>query len=183
MPLSINIDFLVSEYNCIGHIRRYLNHDTAELMVHAFITSRVDIGTSLLFGITKTQIKRLQRIQNSAARLITLTKSSAHITPVLSKLHWLPVEQRIIYKIALFVFKNLNNVAPVYLLELVRSYNPVRQAVRSSDQNLCEVCISRNQWGRRSLSCACSYEGPEQSSFFSETAFSQPWNLQEKPQN
>ena len=64
-------------------IRRHLNKKTAEMIVHSFVTSRIDIGNALLYGITKSQIQRLQRLQNMAARVVTYTKSNAHITSVL----------------------------------------------------------------------------------------------------
>ena len=57
-------------------------------------------------------IHRLQTVQNTAARIITRTKSSDHITPVLTQLHWLPVQQRIHYKLLLLTFKALHNQAP-----------------------------------------------------------------------
>src|SRR5664279_2116671 len=51
--------------------------------------------------LPETTIRPLQRVQNAAARLITDTKPWDHITPVLIHLHWLPVNQRIIYKLCL----------------------------------------------------------------------------------
>ena len=76
----------------IGHIRHFLNEKSTETLIHAFITCRLYQCNSLLYGLPDTHIARLQRIQNSAARLVTRTHSSEHITPVLSKLHWLPVK-------------------------------------------------------------------------------------------
>ena len=61
-----------------------------------------------------------------------------HVTPILRDLHWLPVEQRIKFKIILLVYKCLNNVAPVYLKELVHKDRPKRQ-LRSSTKNLLQV--------------------------------------------
>ena len=83
----------------IGRIRHFLNEKSTETLIHAFITCRLNQCNSLLYGLPDTHIARLQRIQNSAARLVTRTRSSEHITPVLRKLHWLPVKYRIMYKI------------------------------------------------------------------------------------
>jgi hypothetical protein len=135
----------------IGRVRKYVNRNTAEMMVHAFITSRIDIGNSLLYGIPKTQLNRLQRIQNIAARMITYTKPQHHITPVLHDLHWLPVEQRIMFKVALFVHKIIYSSAPAYLTQLVEVYEPARTDLRSANKMLLQEKVVRNQWGSRSF--------------------------------
>jgi hypothetical protein len=59
----------------------------------------------------------LQRVQNAAAKLITKNNKQDHVTPLLYHLHWLPVEDRIIFKV-LLVFKSMNNEGPVYLKDL-----------------------------------------------------------------
>ena len=60
----------------------------------------------------KYLIQKLQRVQNAAARLVSGCHKHDHITPVLYRLHWLLVEQRIEYKIILLTFKALNDCAP-----------------------------------------------------------------------
>ena len=135
----------------IGRIRKYVNTSTAEMMVHAFITSRLDIGNSLLYGIPKSQLYKLQRIQNIAARIITYTKPNQHITPVLNDLHWLPVEQRIVFKLALFVHKILYSSAPAYLSQLTNVYEPMRKDLRSANTMLLQEKAVTNQWGSRSF--------------------------------
>ena len=56
----------------IGRVRRFLDHDTCHLVVCALVLSRVDYGNGLLLGANTTDIQRLQRIQNWAAKLICL---------------------------------------------------------------------------------------------------------------
>ena len=73
------------------------------------------------------------KIQNNAARLICRTPKSDHISPVLHALHWLPVEQRIEYKVLLLAFKSVNNDRPSYLSDLLKFYIPSRQLLSSSD--------------------------------------------------
>ncbi|PIK60387.1 hypothetical protein BSL78_02685 [Apostichopus japonicus] len=119
----------------IGKIRRCLDQQTAETLVHAFVSSRVDNCNSLLYGLPDQQVNKLQRIQNSAARLITRTKRSEHITPILRDLHWLSVKQRINFKILLLTFKCIHGLAPVYLQNLIRDYTP-RCCLRSSSKSL-----------------------------------------------
>ena len=65
------------------------------MLVNSLVISRLDYCNSLLYDIPKYQRDKLQRIQNTAARMITGARSSDHITPLLKSLHWLPVEARI----------------------------------------------------------------------------------------
>lgn len=95
---------------------------------------------------SSSQITRLQLVQNAAARLIHKCCKYDHITLILKSLHWLPVRQRIDFKILLFVFKSLHNLVPVYLSELVHPYTPSR-SLRSYDQAL--LVIPRVRLKRR----------------------------------
>ena len=101
----------------IRSLKPYLSREALLTVTHSFITARIGYCNGLLYGITEPQsivcneykswsdhpasINRLQRIQNCAARLITNTKKYGHITPVLYTLHWLPIRQRVQYKILL----------------------------------------------------------------------------------
>ena len=102
----------------------------------AVVSSRLDYCNSLLYGMTDCNIHRLQRIQNSLARLVTNSNSRSHITPILAELHWLPVNARIEYKVALLTYKTMTTERPLYLHELLRLYKPVRQLRSSSHCSL-----------------------------------------------
>jgi len=84
---------------------------------HAFIGYRLDYCNALLYGIADGQLKRLQSVQNAAARLVNETRRTDHITPFLQTLHWLPVRQRVTFKLATLVHKCLNGRAPGYLAD------------------------------------------------------------------
>lgn len=129
-------------YN-IGRIRKHLTQKSAEQLVHALITTKLDYCNALLIGLPSSLMSRLQRLQNVAARIVTCTKTSCHITPVLRELHWLPVQQRVKFKVLLLVFKCVNNMAPRYLTDLIVPYKSTR-SLRSSSQNLLNVPFSRN---------------------------------------
>ena len=76
-------------------------------------------GSITILWSPQNQISRLQRIQNTAARVVTLSRKSCHITPpILKELHWLPVSQRIVFKLIVIVHKSVNNIAPIYISEL-----------------------------------------------------------------
>ena len=84
------------------------------------------------------QLKKLQYVQNIAARIITQSRKFDHITPVLSDLHWLPVSYHdIVFKIILLVFKSLNNLSPRYLADRL-SYQSHSWNLRSSSMQLLE---------------------------------------------
>ena len=117
----------------IGSIRKYLTKFATEQLVHSLTTSRLDYCNSLYSGIADNQIHRLQLLQNTAARIVTRTRSSEHITPVLRSLHWLPVKFRIDYKIIVMTFKALHGLAPAYLMDLIEWHSPGR-ALRSMDR-------------------------------------------------
>ena len=120
----------------IRAVRRSLDKDSTKTLVNSFVSSRLDYCNSLLYGINECQLSKLQRIQNAAARLISGARWCDHITPVLRELHWLPVSERIRYKIATLVHKSLHNNAPSYLTELctVSSTIPGRRGLRSADE-------------------------------------------------
>ena len=135
-------------------IRKYLNLHATKQLVHAFITSHLDMFNASLFGLPQSRVAKLQKIQNAAARLVTGARSSCHITPILKELHWLPVKQRIVFKLLITTYKVLNGLAPEYLLELIQRHVPRRSGLRSNQMlNLLEV-RSRRSWGDRAMSIA-----------------------------
>ena len=104
----------------IAKIREYLSTADTETLVHAFITSKLDSCNSLLYGLPESLIDRLQNVQNSATRLITRNKKIDHITLVMKRLHWLPIKQRIVYKIPLITYKALNGLGPSYICDMLQ---------------------------------------------------------------
>ena len=83
-----------------------------------------------------------------AARVVTLSRKSTHITPVMQELHWLPIRQRIVYKILLLTYKILVGEAPAYLSDLVSRYNPKRTLRSSSRALLSEKPCKTTTYGR-----------------------------------
>ena len=120
----------------ISRIRKYLSRTATERLIHAFVTSKLDYYNSLLHGLPKYCIQKLQSVLNAAARLLTYTSKYDHITPVLAELHWLPVEKRIIFKILLLTNKALHSQAPIYISELLVPYKPARTLRSSSTSNI-----------------------------------------------
>ena len=87
-----------------------------KVVIDAIVTSNLDYCNSLLYNIPKYQQDRLQRILNTAVCIVCLVPKFNDITPVLCDLHWLPVPNRIQYKILLLVHRVRFRVAIVYLI-------------------------------------------------------------------
>ncbi len=73
----------------ISKLRPILSMSNAEMLIHAFMTSRLDYCNALLGGCSARLINKLQMVQTAAARVLTRTRKYDHISPVLSTLHWL----------------------------------------------------------------------------------------------
>ena len=126
----------------IGKIRRSITTDACRTLVQATVTSRLDYGNVLLYGLPSSLLNRLQRVQHAAARLISRTPKRDHITPVLIQLHWLPVEYRLRYKVLLYTYKALHGTAPSYICDLVQRQQPTR-ALRSASKSL--LCVPKSR--------------------------------------
>ena len=94
----------------------------SKILVHALVISRIDYCNSLFTGLPKNSIDKLQHIMNAAARVITKTPRSEHITPSLIYLHWLPVKQRCEFKTLTMWYNSLHNQAPEFLTDVIHPF-------------------------------------------------------------
>ena len=93
----------------VGKIQKFLDKSSTERVIHAFVTSHLDYCNSLFVNLPSSHLMPLQRIQNTAARMVTRPQRHEHIIPILKHLHWLPIIQRIQFKILLLTFKTRIN--------------------------------------------------------------------------
>uniref|UniRef100_A0A8C1P909 Reverse transcriptase domain-containing protein n=1 Tax=Cyprinus carpio TaxID=7962 RepID=A0A8C1P909_CYPCA len=126
----------------IAKVRSMVSKKEMEMLVHAFISSRLDYCNVLYTCLNKSSIDQLQVVQNAAARLLTRTSRRSHITPVLKALHWLPVGYRVHFKILVITFRALHGQAPSYVQDLLHMHTPYR-SLRSSGQDLLIVPRTR----------------------------------------
>ena len=123
------------ELRKIASIRKYLNKEALTTLVLTKIISQLDYCNSVYYRIPDEQLNRLQRVQNAAARLILGKKKRDHITPLLRKLHWLPVKARCQYKIATLAFHFFDGSLAPSLASDLQQYRPSRN-LRSSTEKL-----------------------------------------------
>ena len=118
--------------------------------MHALVISRLDYCNSLYIGLPKYSLYRLQKGINTAARVIFKVGRRVHISPYLQKLHWLPVEERIQFKILTVTFNSVHNTGPAYLNNLVY-FRQSSRALRFTDQYFLAVPKTENRYGSRAF--------------------------------
>ena len=114
----------------IYRIRRYITIESCHHLVRALILSRLDYANSLMLGISAKDRNQLQKLQNRAVRIVFRAERLHPSAPLLRTLHWLPVDQRIKFKVLLYVFKGVHGLAPPYLNEFLVPYSPGRPNLR-----------------------------------------------------
>src|ERR1043165_2742031 len=126
----------------------------ANTVACSIVSTRLDYCNSLLYGTSHKNIQRLQRVQNTLARVVTSTRKYDHIKPVLHELHWLPVRQRIDYKVKLITHKVLHTNQPQYLNGLITEYTPSHQLRSESKRQLVKSTGLLTAMGHRTFTHA-----------------------------
>ena len=125
----------------IDSIRNMLTDDACSQLIHSLVTVRIDYCNSLLYGIPDSTLFRLQKVFNTAARILKKISKFSYITDILIDLHRLLIRQRIPFKILLLTYQVYHNTAPDYLCELITPYCIARN-IRSNDMMLVRPCHS-----------------------------------------
>ena len=135
----------------IGRIRNVLSKQHTEMLIHAVITSRLDYCNSLFFNMSKSNLQKLQKVQNTAARLIAKKNRRYSASMILNELHWLKVESRIVYKIIIIVYKCIRGIGSNNFEIKYKNYN-----CRPNDYLLLETNDAKTKYGTRTF----DYAGP-----------------------
>ena len=143
---------LIFHLRRIRVIRRFITQSACEKLVHALVSSRLDYANAILAGLPKTKLKPLQSMQNIAARIVTESRKFDHISPVLRRLHWLPIESRIEFKVICITFRIINGLAPLYMQDLIIQKHTSR-TLRSTNKRLLQIPKTRTKmYGDRAFS-------------------------------
>ena len=124
------------ELRRLASIHRFLTSTATATLVSAFVLSRIDYCSSLLFGSTHDVTSHLQRIQNYAARVILRLPKSSSITIHLKSLHWLPVKVRSTCKIACLCYHYHSSTAPSYITGMLHRKPLHTRNTRSSSYTM-----------------------------------------------
>ena len=126
----------------LRHVRPSLPDDVAKTVACSIVGSRLDSCNSLFAGMSASNFDKLQRVQNTLARVVLRRGKYDHISSALAELHWLPVKQRVSFKVATLAFNVKRENQPSYLRDLLCDYAPSR-CLRSSTQDFLRVDRSR----------------------------------------
>ena len=137
----------------ISSIHHLLSIDATKTLLSAFVLPKLDYYNSLFYGSPMYMLERLQKVQNSAARLIFQCRKQNHISPLVMSLHWLPINARIEYKLSVICHSFFLGLSPITLSDLLLVYTPKRN-LRSSPDNriLCIPKLRTKTFGYRSFS-------------------------------
>ncbi|XP_058050467.1 uncharacterized protein LOC131203825 [Ahaetulla prasina] len=123
----------------VRQLRPFLDRDALCTVTHALVTSRLDYCNALYLGFPLRCTRRLQLVQNAAARVIEGATRGSHITPILRRLHWLPVVFRVHFKVLVTTFKALHGIGPGYLRDRLLLPHASHWPVRSHREGLLRV--------------------------------------------
>ena len=135
------------------HLRNLLTDDACSQLIHALVTVRIDYCISLLYGLPDQSFNRLQRIVNNAARILCRIPKFGHISETLMDLYWLPVQQRVLFKVLIQTYQAYHKTAPDYVCDLIIPYSNSCN-LRSNNQLLLAPCQPRTMlktYGERSF--------------------------------
>jgi len=128
-----------------------LPFETAKTLVKCFVISRIDYCNSLLAGMPRYALDRLQRVMNAAARMFCGAGKYAQISGFIrDHLHWLSVPQRVRFKLCLTMYIVTHGLAPAYLSELCERANADIRT-RSSDRGDLVIQRTKTKFGQRAF--------------------------------
>jgi len=133
----------------IRHIRHLLSTELA-----VTLSCRLDYCNSMLYGAPASSIQVLQRVQNNAARIVLQAPRRSHAQSLLRELHWLPIQHRIEYKVAVLTFKSRSSATPFTYLSRHIKARVSERTLRSSGVPLLDKPFTMTDFARRAFRCS-----------------------------
>ena len=125
---------LFNTLQAINKIRHLLDNNTTKIVMQALIISRLDYCNSQYIGSMQKDLQKLQQIQNMASQTIYQKMKYDSVTLCLMNLHWLCIQESLVYEVAVLMFHCITDyTAPVYLKDLVHNRRTSRN-LRSFEQ-------------------------------------------------
>lgn len=164
MDKELNMQTHVAKLSsaCFFHLRRLrqlryaIPNATMRRLVSGLILSRLDYCNCVLAGLPRSTLAPLTRVLHAAARLAGNLQYRDSVTEALRSLHWLPIEQRITYKLCIFMYSAVHGRCPSYITELLVPISALhnRARLRSFTSGAYDVPRVRTQFGKRAFSVA-----------------------------
>ena len=124
----------------IRKLRNHLSFQSCHTLIHTLVISHLDYANSLYIGLPQSLLNKLQRVQNSAVRVLFNKPKFSHVTMLLKEVHWLPISYRIKFKILTITFNALNGISPSYIKDLLI----VKKSIITLDRLHIQTSCSRN---------------------------------------
>ena len=136
----------------IHELRNVLSKHTTKSLVYAIVSSHMDYCNSVMAGLPMETLKPLQRIQNLAAKLVCRRNCLDSATETLKSLHWLNIEDRILFKVLCIVYRCVNKQGPDFLNEMF-NMKETTQTLTSNNQNYLDILVTKcKSYGDRAFS-------------------------------
>ena len=116
-----------------------LSINATKTLLSAFVLPKLHYCNSLFYDRPMYMLERLQKVQNSAARLFFQCCKQNHISTLLMPLHWLPINAHIEYKLSVICHSFFLGLSPTYLSDLLLVYTPKRNLLSSSDNIILRI--------------------------------------------
>ena len=153
-----NFNCQLSSQEDLYRICRFITIDSCHQLVRSLILSHLDYANSPLYGIAAKDRRKLQKLQNKASKVIFRCDRLHPSAPLRKELHWLPINESVIFKVLLLTFKGVKNLIPAYLSDFVIKYVSGRENLRSGNEHL--LCVSRTKRAIGDLFILCCWTAP-----------------------
>ena len=140
----------------LRHLRHTVDREVRQRLVSALILSRIDYCNVVFADLPSVALAPLRRVMNAAVRFVAGLGPRDHTSDAQRELHWLPIDQRITYKLCVIMHSVVTGIAPEYISDMVTpvSYLEGRAHLRSATLGLYNVPRIKTRIGKKAFSIA-----------------------------